>query len=57
MTEEGRKALGCGLPVVRSGLQEHVGRHVKTSETGPLLEALRRIAAGGPAIDQDACDG
>jgi len=57
MTEEGRRALERGLPVVRSGLQEHVGRHVKTGETGPLLDALRRIAAGGLAIDQDACDG
>jgi DNA-binding MarR family transcriptional regulator len=57
MTEEGTRALARGLPVVRSGLDEHVGRHVETAEMGPLQDALRRIAAGGLAIDQDACDG
>jgi DNA-binding MarR family transcriptional regulator len=55
MTEEGTSALEHGLPVVRSGLEEHLGRHIQATEAGPLLDALRRIAAGGLLIEQDAC--
>jgi DNA-binding MarR family transcriptional regulator len=56
MTEEGTRALERGLPVVRSGLEELLGRYVKPTEMEPLLDALRRIAAGGLPIEQDACD-
>jgi DNA-binding MarR family transcriptional regulator len=56
MTEEGTRALEHGLPVIRSGLEEHLGRHIEVTEMQPLLDALRRVAAGGLPIEQDACD-
>jgi hypothetical protein len=56
MTEEGTRALERAVPVVSSGLEEHVGRHVRTAEMEPMLSALRRIGAGVLAIDRGACD-
>jgi DNA-binding MarR family transcriptional regulator len=56
MTEEGARALERGLPVVRSGLDEHFGRHVRGTEMEPLLSALRRIVAGAARTDPGARD-
>src|ERR1700730_380070 len=53
MTEEGTRALERGLPVIRSGLEEHLGRHVRATEMEPLLHALRRLAARGLPVAQD----
>jgi DNA-binding MarR family transcriptional regulator len=43
LTDDGRRALEEAVPLLRAGLREHFGRHLRPRESDGLSAALRKI--------------